>query len=74
MGIFNFFIVLPQITAAGILGPFIRHLFHNEAVFALVLGGISMIIAAVLTLFVHDVDDVSASVTPDSLTSDAVKA
>ena len=62
MGIFNFFIVLPQITAAGILGPFIRHLFHNEAVFALVLGGISMIIAAVLTLFVHDVDDVAASV------------
>lgn len=58
MGIFNFFIVLPQITAAGILGPFIRHLFHNEAIYALILGGISMIIAAILTLFVHDVDDV----------------
>lgn len=59
MGIFNFFIVLPQITAAGILGPFIRHLFHNEAIYALILGGISMIVAAVLTLFVRDVDEVS---------------
>lgn len=74
MGIFNFFIVLPQITAAGILGPFIRHLFHNEAVFALVLGGISMIIAAVLTLFVHDVDDVSASVVPESTITKTGKA
>ena len=57
MGIFNFFIVLPQITAAGILGPFIRHMFHNEAIYALILGGISMIVAAILTLFVHDVDE-----------------
>lgn len=60
MGIFNFFIVLPQITAAGILGPFIRHLFHNEAIYALILGGISMFIAAILTFFVNDVDDVYA--------------
>jgi maltose/moltooligosaccharide transporter len=62
MGIFNFFIVLPQITAAGILGPFIRHLFNNEAIYALVLGGISLLIAAVMTLFVHDVDDVYAEI------------
>lgn len=60
MGIFNFFIVLPQITAAGILGPFIRHLFHQQSIYALVLGGISLLVAAVLTLFVHDVDDVYA--------------
>jgi len=62
MGIFNFFIVLPQITAAGILGPFIRHLFNNEAIYALILGGISLFIAAVLTLFVKDVDDVYADI------------
>ena len=57
MGIFNFFIVIPQITAAAILGFCVRELFHNQAIFALVLGGISMIIAAVLVLFVDDVDE-----------------
>ena len=54
MGIFNFFIVIPQITAAGILGFFMKSLFGNEAVYALILGGVSMILAAVLTMFVQD--------------------
>jgi len=56
MGIFNFFIVIPQITAAAILGFFVRTLFKGEAIYALVLGGISMIVAAALTMFVSDVD------------------
>lgn len=54
MGIFNFFIVIPQITAAGILGFFMRSLFGNQAVFALILGGVSMVLAAVMTMFVQD--------------------
>jgi maltose/moltooligosaccharide transporter len=54
MGIFNFFIVIPQITAAGILGFFMKNLFGNEAVYALILGGASMVLAAVLTMFVQD--------------------
>ena len=58
MGIFNFFIVIPQIMAASILGFFVKHIAGGEAIWALVLGGISMFIAAVLVLFVHDVDDV----------------
>ncbi len=57
MGIFNFFIVIPQITAASILGWFVKNLFADEAIYALVLGGISMIIAGLLTLRVQDVDD-----------------
>ena len=57
MGIFNFFIVIPQITAAAILGWFVKNLFGNETVYALILGGISMIIAGILTLRVQDVDD-----------------
>jgi maltose/moltooligosaccharide transporter len=57
MGIFNFFIVIPQITAAAILGFFVRELFQNQAIYALVLGGVSMVIAAVLVLFVDDVDE-----------------
>lgn len=58
MGIFNFFIVLPQILAATILGAMTKHLFHNEAIFAIVFGGACMIIAGILTLRVKDSDDV----------------
>ncbi len=56
MGIFNFFIVIPQILAASILGFFMRHLFGGQAIMALLLGGVSMLIAAVTVLFVDDVD------------------
>ncbi len=58
MGIFNFFIVIPQILAASILGFFVKGLFGGESIYALVTGGVSMFIAAVLVLFVNDVDDV----------------
>ena len=57
MGIFNFFIVIPQILAASILGFFVRDVFGGESIYALVAGGISMFIAAVLILFVNDVDE-----------------
>ena len=55
MGIFNFFIVIPQILAATILGFMVKDLFEGQAIYALVFGGISMIVAAVLVLFVKDV-------------------
>jgi len=58
MGIFNFFIVIPQITAAAILGFFVRNFFGNEAIYALLVGGASMFIAALLVMFVNDVDEV----------------
>ncbi len=57
MGIFNFFIVLPQLLAATILGYITRTYFGGEAVYALVLGGIVMIIAAATMYFVDDVDE-----------------
>jgi maltose/moltooligosaccharide transporter len=57
MGIFNFFIVIPQITAAAILGFFVRNFFANEAIYALLLGGFSMIVAGIFVLFVNDVDE-----------------
>ncbi len=56
MGIFNFFIVIPQILAATILGFIVKDLFGGEAILALVFGGVSMVVAAVLVLFVNDVD------------------
>lgn len=56
MGIFNFFIVIPQITAAAILGFFVKNLFNNHSIYAVVLGGFSMIIAAAMVNFVIDKD------------------
>ncbi len=54
MGIFNYFIVIPQIVAAAILGFFLQKFFHSEAIYALIIGGISMLLASVLILFVKD--------------------
>ena len=57
MGIFNFFIVLPQMLAATILGLLVTHVFGGQTVLALVLGGATWVVAAILTLLVEDVDD-----------------
>ena len=54
MGIFNFFIVIPQITAAGILGLLVGGFFAGKAIFTLVLGGVCMFIAALLVHFVKN--------------------
>jgi maltose/moltooligosaccharide transporter len=54
MGMFNFFIVIPQILAAALLGLLVRTVFHGHAIDAIVLGGISMIVAAGLMLRVKD--------------------
>jgi len=58
MGVFNFFIVIPQIVAGTILGFLLRHLFGGEAIYILVTGGMSMFIAGILALKVHDTDEV----------------
>jgi maltose/moltooligosaccharide transporter len=57
MGMFNFFIVLPQILAAAVLGLAVRVLFDGQAALAMVLGGASMVVAAVLMLRVKDEAD-----------------
>ncbi len=54
MGIFNFFIVIPQLTAASILGVLVRGLFDGEAIYALATGGASLVLAAAATLAVDD--------------------
>ncbi len=59
MGIFNFFIVIPQIVAASVLGFLIANFFESQFIFALVLGGGSMILAGLLCLMVDDDDEVS---------------
>ncbi|MFO7722647.1 MAG: MFS transporter [Bacteroidales bacterium] len=54
MGIFNFFIVLPQILAASLLGITIKYLFADEPIYAMFVGGVSLFLAAFFVIFVHD--------------------
>ena len=57
MGVFNFFIVIPQILAAAILGFFVKNIFNEQSIYALVVGGVSMIVAGILNFIVKDNDD-----------------
>jgi len=54
MGVFNFFIVIPQIVAAAVLGFIVGHFFHKEAIYALLIGGGSLLLAAALMLRVRE--------------------
>lgn len=49
MGIFNFFIVLPEIVASLGLGWLMVHVFAGNRLAAVVLGGVFMLLAALLT-------------------------
>ncbi|MGB3535489.1 MAG: MFS transporter [Microcoleaceae cyanobacterium] len=67
MGIFNAFIVIPQIIVALGLGWVMTHFFHGDHLLAIVLGGCCLLIAS---LFVHGVDDiVETDLSASALTS-----
>ncbi len=53
-GIFNLFIVIPQILAASILALVVRKCFNGQPIYALVCGGVFMLLAAGATWFVDD--------------------
>ena len=54
MGLFNFFVVIPQIVSGLLLGFVTRNFFAGHTVKTLMLGGACMVLAGVLTLFVTD--------------------
>jgi maltose/moltooligosaccharide transporter len=54
MGVFNFFIVIPQLVAASLLGFLLRVLFGGAPIYAMVLGGIALICAGLLVLRVAE--------------------
>ncbi|MBA7549972.1 hypothetical protein ES705_42477 [subsurface metagenome] len=58
MGIFNFFIVFPQIVNGIFGGPMVKRFYDSQAIYALVLAGISLFIAAIAIHFVNDKDEV----------------
>ncbi len=59
MGIFNFFIVIPEIIASLTFQPLVKYVFNNNPLYVVMLGGASMLTAAVLVGFVRDVSDQS---------------
>lgn len=54
MGIFNFFIVIPEILASIALEPIVKKLFHNSPVNVVMLGGASLLVAAAFVIRVKD--------------------
>jgi maltose/moltooligosaccharide transporter len=54
MGIFNFFVVVPEIVASLFFGWIMIHFLHNNRILAVVAGGVCMAIAALLMNRVQD--------------------
>ena len=54
MGIFNFFITMPQILNGIVGGPMVKHIYNNQPVYAIVMAGIFMLCAAVSVVYVYD--------------------
>ena len=53
-GIFNFFVVLPEIVTALGFGWIMKHLLHDDRLLAVAIGGVCLIIAAGLALFIEN--------------------
>ena len=49
MGVFNFFITIPQIVSGVANRPIVKYLFGNQAVYVLVMAGVLLIVAALAT-------------------------
>jgi len=46
MGIFNLFITIPQIISGVVNRPIVQYLFHNNAMYAIVMAGVFFLLAA----------------------------
>jgi maltose/moltooligosaccharide transporter len=57
MGVFNFFIVIPQLVASFVMGFVIKDIFHEQAIYALVIGGVCMAIGGIMNFIVEDKDE-----------------
>jgi maltose/moltooligosaccharide transporter len=58
MGVFNFFITLPQIVNGIIGGSIVKYIYGGQAIYSLVMAGVFLLIAAFCVRFVRDEDDV----------------
>ncbi|HYP53123.1 MAG TPA: hypothetical protein VEQ42_06260, partial [Pyrinomonadaceae bacterium] len=57
MGVFNFFIVIPEIVASLTFKPLVRNVFDNNPLYVVMLGGVALLTAAVTVGTVHDAPD-----------------
>jgi len=57
MGVFNFFIVIPEIVASLSFQPLVKHVFGNDPLYVVLLGGASLLVAAALTTRISDAAD-----------------
>jgi maltose/moltooligosaccharide transporter len=57
MGIFNFFIVIPEILASLTFQPLVKYVFNNNPLYVVMLGGACLLVAAALVAIVRDVSD-----------------
>jgi maltose/moltooligosaccharide transporter len=60
MGVFNFFIVIPEIIASLTFQPLVKNVFQNNPLYVVMLGGASMLVAALLVARVRDAGDEKA--------------
>ena len=67
MGIFNFFIVIPQMLAASVLGGMVHAFFGDRPAFGLVLGGASMAVGGLCTLRLAEPQPALESAAPSVL-------
>lgn len=56
MGIFNFFITFPQIVNGIFGGPIVKRVYDSQAIYAIVIAGVFMILGAASVIFVKDKD------------------
>jgi maltose/moltooligosaccharide transporter len=59
MGVFNFFIVIPEIIASLTFQPLVKQVFGNNPLYVVMMGGASLLIAAALVVRVQDVAESS---------------
>ena len=54
MGVFNFFIVIPEIVASLTFQPLVKYVFNNNPLYVVMLGGASLLVAAALVSRVRE--------------------
>ena len=52
--VFNFSVVIPQITAAFLLGYISKHFFKGETIYIMLVGGLSMLLAGIIMFFIKE--------------------
>ncbi|MBV8895786.1 MAG: MFS transporter [Acidobacteriaceae bacterium] len=71
MGIFNFFIVIPEILSSLVFGWIMAHLLGNDRMKALIVGGVCFLLAAILTQRVREVTVRDESLAPLAAVAEA---